>query len=180
MSYLNKEKLDSALEILKKKYNTAYVEVNFGGLVPTFFISCENENELQERWQYITEFVAANFQTNLKEEFSTWNIYLFFLVKGNVDNTLKYKIENDTFSSRKVVVEPQIDFDAIVEEHIINKLQINITRDSDENKSEFTPNDIISHVLSEKKLNGKKQITDESRATLHEIVDAIKNKPNEI
>jgi hypothetical protein len=180
MSYLNKEELDSALQILKEKYNTAYVEVNFGGLIPAFFISCENQNELQERWLYITEFFAANFQTNLKEEFSTWNIYLFFLVKGNVDNSLKYKIENDTFSSRKVVVEPQIDFNIIVEEHIINKLQFNITNDSHVNKGEFTANDIIGHVLSEKSLKGKRQINDESRVTLDEIVDAIKNQPNEI
>jgi hypothetical protein len=102
------------------------------------------------------------------------------LVKGNVDNSLKYKIENDTFSSRKVVVEPQIDFNIIVEEHIINKLQFNITNDSHVNKGEFTANDIIGHVLSEKSLKGKRQINDESRVTLDEIVDAIKNQPNEI
>src|SRR5690606_33609999 len=50
--------------------------------------------------------VAANYQTSeymSNREFDKWNFYIIYISKDDVSKELKNKIENDKFSSRKIV-----------------------------------------------------------------------------
>jgi hypothetical protein len=177
MSYLNKDKLAAFLEMLKAKNDTTYKEVSFGGLIPVFFVKYKDENCLAEGWEALTASIAVNFQTNLESEFSTWNIYIFFILPVRISNSLKYKIENDTFSSRKIVVQEGSGQDDIVNAHILNKLSY--TSPGTVGTSEgagFESDSLIENAVKEKIMKGKKQITDESRATLEEIIKDLKNE----
>ena len=41
------------------------------------------------------------------DDFERWNFYLFYVVenKSKIDRTLKYEIEHDTVSSRKIIID---------------------------------------------------------------------------
>ena len=76
-----------------------------------------------------TEWVAirnevANLQSLADDEFERWNHYLFYLVEDDAlrDINLKYKIEHDTISSRKILIsqnEYAVDgFESVVKKYI--------------------------------------------------------------
>lgn len=67
---------------------------------------CLTEEELKETWRNYRNDFATEYQTNDIDEFERWNFYLFYVVdnKNDIDRNLKYEIEHDTISSRKIVV----------------------------------------------------------------------------
>jgi type III secretory pathway component EscU len=71
-------------------------------------------------------FITAEYLMNLTDDFSRWNSYIFFLAAGQLDRPLKYAIENNKFSTRKIVIENAknpIDatlINQVLSEHIIN------------------------------------------------------------
>src|SRR5690348_4867604 len=96
MSYLT----DDLQTALKSKFSDIlfeYREINFGGTIPAFFINIKDGENLRAQWKAVTEFIAINFQSSLKNEFSVWNVYLFFVTPDVISDELKYAIENDTF-----------------------------------------------------------------------------------
>ena len=150
-----------------------YREVNFGGIIPAFFIYIKDERILSQKWKAITEYVAIHFQSSLKEEFSLWNIYLFFILENEGKGDLKYIIENDTFSSRKIIVAPTQDIDLIIKDHIKND-DLNTPTVTDVEKKSFLPDPDIWDVLT--KISPRKKITEEIRVGLDQIIDKIETK----
>lgn len=67
---------------------------------------CLTEDELRETWRNYRNDFAVEFQTDDIDEFERWNFYLFYVVdnKNAIDRSVKYEIEHDTISSRKIVV----------------------------------------------------------------------------
>ena len=67
---------------------------------------CLTEDELRETWRNYRNDFAVEYQTDDIDEFEKWNFYLFYVVdnKNAIDRNLKYEIEHDTISSRKIVV----------------------------------------------------------------------------
>lgn len=67
---------------------------------------CLTEDELRETWRNYRNDFAVEYQTDDIDEFERWNFYLFYVVdnKNAIDRSLKYEIEHDTISSRKIVV----------------------------------------------------------------------------
>ena len=81
-------------------------KINFVGTVSVFTFSFETENELNEQWKAIVSAIATYYQAEFEGEetdFERWNIYIFFLVNEPVGTQLKFKIENNKFSTRKIV-----------------------------------------------------------------------------
>ena len=114
---------EKCLEELKAEFpsfNFDFREENIGGIISLFFIESLDESELSKYWDDIVVFISTSYQVNLNDEFSIWNIYLIFLADINVSKELKYKIENDTFSSRKIVVDKNEEIEKIISDHILN------------------------------------------------------------
>jgi len=70
------------------------------------FISClacwvSNSAVLEESWIGIQSILALNFKSERKT--ARWNVYLAFFCAGKVANNLKYIIQNDKFTARKMV-----------------------------------------------------------------------------
>lgn len=67
---------------------------------------CLTEDKLRENWRNYRNDFAVEYQTDDIDEFEKWNFYLFYVVdnKNAIDRNLKYEIEHDTISSRKIVV----------------------------------------------------------------------------
>ena len=73
--------------------------------VVVFITKPLNYHDLLMNWQTIRNEIAER-QLTIDDEFERWNYYLFYLVKDDAINDipLKYKIEHDTISSRKIVI----------------------------------------------------------------------------
>lgn len=73
-------------------------------------LSCwfENEEVLEKLWSRINNFVGAEYQSKLENEFSSWNIYLVFFISKKISNSLKYTVENDAFFMRKIIFDNQL------------------------------------------------------------------------
>lgn len=64
------------------------------------------EEELSQQWKDFRNLLIHDYQIEDIDEFTRWNFYLFYVVpdKNMIDRSLKYKIEHDTISSRKIIV----------------------------------------------------------------------------
>lgn len=170
MSYLT----DEMQVVIKNKLSDIlfeYREINFGGIIPVFFINIKDEKILENQWKTITEFIAVHFQSSLRNEFSVWNIYLFFILEKEVKDDLKYIIENDTFSSRKIIIFPQLDIVSIIQEHIKNDDTVVQSIDEFE-EAPFQPNSDVWEILNG--ISYKKKITDDLKVGLEQIINKIK------
>lgn len=175
MSYLT----DELQTVIKNKFSDVafeYREINFGGIIPAFFIDIKDEKNLTNQWKAITEFIAVHFQSSLRNEFSVWNIYLFFIVEQEIKDDLKYIIENDTFSSRKIIIYPKQDIESIIQEHIKNdntEIQSIISFE----ETLFQPNSDVWKILNG--ISYKKKITDDIKNGLDEIIRELKKEEND-
>jgi hypothetical protein len=68
-----------------------------------FQVIVENENDLEKYYDSITAAIATEFQINLEKTIEKWNIYLVFECKKKISEELKGKIEQDKYSTRKMV-----------------------------------------------------------------------------
>jgi hypothetical protein len=73
------------------------------------FISCfvarfPDAESCERQWEGITRNIALNYQVALTSEFSAWNIYLALISPVSLERSLKYRIENDRFALRKIVI----------------------------------------------------------------------------
>lgn len=73
------------------------------------FISCfvahfaDNES-CSQYWRTINNSIAIEYQPSLADEFASWNIYLALVTPIAMDKHLKYRLENDRFALRKIVL----------------------------------------------------------------------------
>lgn len=143
-----------------ENYQIRYQQIDYGGPIHVFFATPSDEATLNNDWEAIIAAIAGTFQINLLEEYETWNIYIFFLFKGKVDPKLKYKIENDTFSSRKILIESEMTDEIIITKHILNN-NLELRDHAGEPEAEtFEYNESIQNVLTGKNLKNKKRTAD--------------------
>lgn len=145
-----------------------------------FFISFENEGEIKNLWTSIRNFIAFEIQSTITDDFSKWNFYLFFRIKETLEKELKYKIENDTFSSRKIVVDFKSDMNQVIKDHIINSdLEIQKTVARKVTVANFEKNIILENALNGKRIKGKRNKTEEVWDVLNEINLSLKKSNHE-
>lgn len=91
--------------------------------VDVFITRPLSHNDLQEKWKDIRNDIAES-QRFINDEFERWNHYLFYLADEEAikDIALKYKIEHDTISSRKIVIPAkeygEHDFNVVISRYI--------------------------------------------------------------
>jgi hypothetical protein len=70
-----------------------------------FFIEA-NLDIITKEWKRFSKMVALNYQNSeymSDSEFAKWNFYIIYVSNNRIPKELKNKIENDKFSSRKIV-----------------------------------------------------------------------------
>lgn len=145
-----------------------------------FFISFKKAKDLSAFWEDIRNFIAYKFQPTLTDEFSKWNLYLFFLAGPEIPLPLKYKIENDTFSSRKIVVGSDTVIEEIIQSHIINTPGISVNGQSAMLEEMFVQGELFKKAFEGMSTAKKKKVTLDSKGALDHITEALKNQSNEI
>jgi hypothetical protein len=71
--------------------------------VTVFCCEFNDIDSMTDNWEMLNSVIAVDYQSNLKSEFSRWNIYLLLWCDVPVTKTVKYKIENDRAFLRKIV-----------------------------------------------------------------------------
>jgi len=117
------------LNNLFSQFSPVLLKVEFVGDISVFAFTFDNESDLSDNWKKITSSVAACYQSAFEGEqndFERWNIYILFLVKTPVGSQLKYRIESDKFSSRKIIHENATtklsmdDLQALIDKYVID------------------------------------------------------------
>lgn len=135
------------LEILKGLFadsKITYWVKDFGVRCHIFTIQIDSEMHLKEIWESLTDRIAIDFQADFENEFESWNVYVVFLSESEISRGLKYKIENDKYSSRKIVMDEissPINEDEIIERISKRIFQLDIFADK--------PHDDIQQDLSQ-------------------------------
>ena len=130
----------------------------FGGIIPILIVRFNTLDVLKKHWKDFNSHIATEFNTSLKDEYSRWNFYIFYFSDVKVPKSVKYEIENNKFSSRKIVIEncesiSDAEIENVISEHITNdNIQINV-----ENKqiSTFKKNNSLAKILDKINLNKK-------------------------
>jgi len=123
--------------------------------------------ELANKWNKVASAVSMIYQANIETEFEKWNLYIVFVCSDKVPKELKAKIENDKYSSRKIV-EGNINVEltkevinCIIKKHITHSDLIDIV-DNTETKLEeiYVPNDpsIWSIIPTNKLVSGNLEL----------------------
>jgi hypothetical protein len=158
--------------------------VQYVGPIHAFFIKFPSSENLDNNWEPLSNAIAVYYQTQLNTEFEIWNLYLFCITDVDVDKSIKYKIENDTVSSRKILItnggDIHDDFiDQIIIEHITNEnLKLIPDEKLAENVGKGLEKDplIWQAIVSTGMVSGKKINEDKSAALLEELEKQIKNE----
>lgn len=79
--------------------------LDFGGEITISIVKFKNIKSLSESWDELNSYITAHYFSESDNEFSKWNSYLFYLTPTKLDKPLKYDIENNRFSSRKIVLD---------------------------------------------------------------------------
>lgn len=65
-----------------------------------------DEKELENSWEKLRNDIAFHFQSNIDIDIELWNIYIIFFLEKKIEKKdLKYKIENDHYCARKIVLD---------------------------------------------------------------------------
>lgn len=104
-------KVNHIIQSLKEKDETLsfenltcweYKEDNYSLYI--FAIQLKNQDELLKVHEELRDYIAIYFQSQiLEKDIERWNIYQFFFIQGKVDENTKQKIEQDKFSTRKII-----------------------------------------------------------------------------
>lgn len=136
--------------------HTLLIEGSNNSKLSCFSFQFNSEDALDIAWQNITNEIAVNYIAHLEDSFSKWNCYIVFLCSSAIPKELKYKIENNKFALRKIVIdglERPVSAEDIIK--IINNriLDLNIElKEADIKKSESLELSILSQELLLKEL----------------------------
>ncbi|WP_336931268.1 ABC-three component system middle component 1 [Acinetobacter tandoii] len=121
MKLLNEPKkvefLDSEFQEFKFELYSSYIE-------DKLFISCivcwsNSIKDTITRWSEVQSILSLNYKS--EREYARWNTYLIFLNEEKIPINEKYRIENDKFSARKIILDGLVKLPTISEvEQLIN------------------------------------------------------------
>lgn len=131
---------------------TVVGNLTFGSNIPVILVQFKSLDNLEKQWKELNSLVTAEYLIKLDNDFSKWNSYIFFVTK-EIPKPLKYEIENNKFSTRKIAIEmetPLINDDVInniISEHIVNDdIQFEV---QSINVGEFSKNDLVGNIFDD-------------------------------
>lgn len=137
-----------------------------------FFLEA-NSNIINESWKRFSNMVAANYQNSdymSDIQFDKWNFYIIYISKDTISKDLKNKIENDKFSSRKIVEDSynkgfnDAEANRLIVKHITNSDLKEIVAATEEvTISAYTPKNekLWELLLKEEKVIGDRKAQEE-------------------
>ena len=148
------------------------------GVAHVFFLKYENSDDIKTSWRKVSNFIALKCQSMVSDEFGKWNTYLFFLIDKQMSIDLKYQIENDTFSSRKIIVDESADFKEVINKHILNN-DLELTIENSKAQIPLEKREFLWSLLEGKTLK-KQRKTGAAKPAFDELLTILKSQKDEI
>ena len=94
-----------------------------GSTIDIFVTEPMSVADLEEEWKKIRDDIAKKYQRSLTNDFERWNFYLFYVVEDieSLRRNLKFKIEHNTLSSRKIIISAKEIEGNDIPEYLIHK-----------------------------------------------------------
>ncbi len=141
-----------------------------------------NLDDLNEKWEKVSSAVSMCYQADIvnENEFEKWNLYIIYSCTDKVDKELKALIENNKFSSRKIVEDNQTEeltnerANNLIVKHITNTDLIALVNSTQEiTERTYTPkNEKIWELINRSTILGNKEIQ-------YNIIEKLKNLNHE-
>lgn len=180
MSYSDRPDI---VDIIKERVAGLTVQlerVDYNGSVSLFVVSFNDETQLANNWDRVSSFIGAYYQSNLKTEYERWNVYILYIIGQKIQQGLKYKIENNRFSSRKIVIDgytkviDDINIKLLIEEHITN-VDLSLTSSTVlVAQREYKSKSPIWKIIKSGKIKAGKGSKLESEKLMSQIIKALK------
>lgn len=155
---------------LKQKYETfdfrfQLTQTNVN--ISVFFVLGNSATLSEEnQWENISKEIALKYQSKLETVYEKWNLYIIYITSDIAPKELKNKIENDKFSSRKIVEDAydkelnDNEANRLIVKHITNADLKEIVEETQEvTISEYVPKneELWGLLLDEEKLIGDRK-----------------------
>ena len=159
---------------LKEKHATCDFEfhlASFNVNISVFFVFANSLTLSEENlWKNISKEIALKYQSKLETVYDKWNLYIIYVTSDETPKDLKKQIENDKFSSRKIVegsYDKEFNEDEanrLIVEHITNtdlKEIVDVTKQV--SISKYTPKnaELWKLLIKEEKVIGDREIQKE-------------------
>lgn len=142
---------DDILKDLSNRFqylSFTYSVKDIGVKISVFLVQGKSSDIKQEdSWRLISEEIALKFQSKMDSKDDKWNLYIIYVCSDKVDKELKAKIENDKFSSRKIVIANQTErlkkesVNNLIVQHITNTDLIDTVNKTNESvEKKYEPN----------------------------------------
>ena len=94
-----------------------------GSTIDIFVTEPMSVADLEEEWIMIRDDIAMKYQRSLTDDFERWNFYLFYVIEDieSLPRNLKFKIEHNTLSSRKIIISAKEIEGNDIPEYLIHK-----------------------------------------------------------
>ena len=94
-----------------------------GSTIDIFVTESMSVADLEEEWIMIRDDIAMKYQRSLTDDFESWNFYHFYVVEDieSLRRNLKFKIEHNTLSSRKIIISAKEIEGNDIPEYLIHK-----------------------------------------------------------
>ena len=159
---------------LKEKYKTCDFEfhlASFNVNISVFFVFANSLTLSEENlWKNISKEIALKYQSKLETIYDKWNLYIIYVTVDETPKDLKKQIENDKFSSRKIVEDSynkefnQGEANRLIVKHITNT-DLNEIVDATEqvSLSKYTPKnlELWKLLIKKEKVIGDREIQKE-------------------
>lgn len=133
---INNNKLDLLKEdIICENLKIFHLEKDLSNYVVNI-ICCQfnNQDDLKNYWREVVNNVAMYIQSTLDKNIELFNVYILFFGE-KVDENLIYLIEQDKYSSRKIVINKKIPMDIQILENIVDEKLFEFVTHKIENKN---------------------------------------------
>jgi hypothetical protein len=180
--FLNNSNVDFLKDIASDVDFSFFQSDDERNLISCFAARFSGNEDCAKYWRLINNEIAVEYQSSLQDEFLSWNIYLALVTPSSMDKHLKYRIENDRFAVRKLVLAgPKFASasDAVVREALENSIlgrDLELShgggglRDQLESSNRFR--DFISNSL-QLPLDGKERSSEIRRLRISELLERL-------
>ena len=148
MLLVKNKKLKCILEDIDTEgINICLYQRDMGGY-SAWILCCEmlNQKILADKWNQVVDSFALNFQAELEVAIERYNVYIIFFIADEVSNELRITIEQDKYSSRKILIKQSMPSSS---EELMGIIEKRLFRVSKADKQQECEQDVLEKWLRE-------------------------------
>ncbi|MCC3857337.1 hypothetical protein IB289_13145 [Vibrio parahaemolyticus] len=147
------------------------------GGVFVYFCCFSSVKNMDDLWERINSVLAVHLTEHFESDFQRWNVYAFMTSNKKIPPALQYKIENDTFFSRKIVLQNNytsfndINISEMINSYIVNS-DIEVGLAEDKIYFEYSSESLVYDILSNENIDKGKDSTESIYNSIYKALNS--------